>query len=189
MTPKDKVQTTSTFTKECTSCLDRYCETCPVKSYTCETYKTGKFVQPKYVFFNYTEKSLMVRFEKMVNFSRLNEYLSVLFPSYTLGDQYTIISNNKTGNFDVKAYMSFKDSIAESLLDIKFSRIVNWNYGDPADFYTIQNKTYSFYTGWYDIGFTQFSKMVGMVTARVAKVLIIGGTLFDPHGMTKIIKL
>ena len=85
-TAKNKVQTVTTMTNECTTCLDRYCEKCPEKSYVCETYKIGKEVNPKYMFFNYTDKSLTVRFEKMVNFSRLNEYLNVSYPGYKIPD-------------------------------------------------------------------------------------------------------
>ena len=41
------------------------------------------------------------------------------------------------------AYLAFNSSIAESELNVQFTRVVNWNYGDPADFYTIKNVTYS----------------------------------------------
>jgi len=141
------------------------------------------------MFFNYTDKSLTVRFEKLVNFSRLNEYLNVSYPGYKTPDQYQLISNNKTGNFDVVAYLAFNSSIAESELNVQFTRVVNWNYGDPTDFYTIKNITYSQYAGWYDTSISEATRVCAIVIGVIAKVLIIGGSLFDPNGMTKIIKL
>ena len=190
VTKKDLVVTTTTQTKECTSCLDRYCEKCPEKSYKCETYKKGIIVNPKYTYFNYSDTTVLVRFERLVNFSRLGEYTNSSFITHKVPQDYQFISNNKTGNFDIISYLSINKTLNETNLAVNFTRVVNWNYGDPKVFYTIDNTTRYIYTGWYDNkGFTDFTKFTGQAISNTVKILVIGGVLFDPLGFTQLIKV
>lgn len=184
------IETTTTQTKECTQCLDRYCETCPLTTYNCETYKVGNLTEPKYFYFNQSDQTMTMRFERMVNFSRLGEYTNSSFSDADNPAEYTIISNNKTGNYDVVTYFNISKTINDTNLKVQFTRVVNWNYGDPDVFYTIENKTHYMYTGWYNnTGWTGFTNWTGRFIGTSAKVLAVGGALFDPTGFTKIIKL
>jgi hypothetical protein len=126
----------------------------------------------------------------MVNFSRLGEYTNATFPAFDAANDYTIIANNKTGNFDVITYFNMTKNLEETNLKVQFTRVVNWNYGVPDTFFTIENKTHSLYTGYYNlVGMSSFSNFTGRAIGYTAKVLAIGGALFDPLGMTKLLKL
>jgi hypothetical protein len=106
--------------------------------------------------------STIVRFEKLVNQSRLGEYTSTTWPDYDTPADYEIIENNKTGNFDVITFMQINDTVFENDMEIKFTRVVNWNYGVPDTFYTIDNVTHTIYTGFYNnTAWTGFSNSTG----------------------------
>lgn len=151
---------------------------------------TGIFVEPKYFYFNFTDKTMIMRFERMVNFNRLGEYTDSKFSQFTIPTNYNLIGNFKTGNFDVISYFDIGNTISESSLDVTFTRIVNWNYGDPAVFYTIDAKKHTIVTGWYDVTWmSAISEFTGEFISIAAKSMTVGSVLFDPKGFTMLLKL
>lgn len=189
-TDKKKLQIETTNTKECVSCLDQYCDTCPDFYYTCETYKTGTVVKPKYVHFNQTDKTLRIRYDQKLNYSRLAEYAEATWTGYTTPTDYTIVSFNKTGDYDLMIYFNMDSPFNGSLLNIKMTRVINWNFGDPAVFYSILNDTTSVYAGFYNnTGWSGFTQSMGNFMATSSKVLVIGGLLFNHEYMFRLLKL
>lgn len=187
---KNKLKIETANMKECVSCLDQYCETCPDFYYKCETYKTGNVVKPDYIHFNQTDLSLRIRYEKELNYSRLGEYAEVKWEGYTIPTNYTVTSYNRTGKFDLMIFFKMESPFNFSNLDVKITRIINWNYGDPAVFYSILNETSSIYAGFYNhSGWYNFANSTAVFFAGTSKFLVIGGFLFNHEYMFRILKL
>lgn len=186
----NKIKIESTNTKECVSCLDQYCEKCPTFYYECSTYKIGNIVKPKYIHFNQSNVSLIVRYEKELNYSRLGEYAQASFADLTTPENFTVLSYNRTGKYDLMVFFKVQNPLNFTQLDLKINRVINWNYGNPTDFYSILNETTTIYTGFYnDSRWFNFSNKTASFFSKASKFLVIGGFLFNHEYMFNLLKL